>query len=160
LTIGLFHSGFALNVAGTAAALMASFSFALYNIGGQTMVSRHHQMQVMTYTLLGSAVLWIVVNPPWRIVAQHYSWQQWIFLFLFGCLSTLVPYVFYFTGLKHLDPTRAVVTACLEPVFAIVFAAVLIGESVNGLQVLGIAAVMAATVMVQMRAQTSQAEAA
>jgi drug/metabolite transporter (DMT)-like permease len=159
LTIGLFRSGISLNLAGVAAALMASFSFALYNVGGQTMVGRHHQLQVMAYTLLGSVLLWIVINPPWRIAAQHYSGPQWLFLFLFGCLSTLVPYVFYFTGLKYLDPTRAVVTACLEPVFAILFAAVFIHESVGGLQVAGIAAVMAATVMVQMRARPQGGEA-
>lgn len=149
LTIGLFHSGAKLNVPGALAALMASFSFALYNIGGQTMVARHHQLQVMAYTLLGSVLLWAVLNPPWRVAAQHYSMAQWTFLFLFGCLSTLLPYVFYFTGLKYLDPTRAVVTSCLEPVYAIIFAAIFIHEGVSALQILGILAVLSATVMVQ-----------
>lgn len=158
LTIGLFHSGAGLNVSGVLAALMASFSFALYNIGGQTLVGRNHQLQVMAYTLLGSVVLWIVINPPWRIAAQHYNASQFAFLFLFGCLSTLLPYVFYFTGFKYLDPTRAVVTSCLEPVFAIIFAAIFIHEGVSGLQIGGIAAVLAATVMVQMRAQSHPQE--
>lgn len=151
MTIGLFHSGAHLSLAGTLAALMASCSFALYNIGGQTLVSRNHQLQVMAYTLLGSVVLWMAINPPWRIAAQHYSGSQWAFLFLFGCLSTLVPYVFYFSGLKYLDPTRAVVTSCLEPVFAILFAAIFIHESPGSLQVVGVTAVLLATVMVQVR---------
>jgi len=154
LTIGLFRSGVNLSSLGVLAALMASFSFSLYNIGGQALVSRHHQLQVMAYTLFGSVVLWLAVNPPWRIAAQHYNASQWTFLFLFGCLSTLLPYVFYFTGLKYLDPTRAVVTSCLEPVYAIVFAAIFIHEGVSTVQVLGIVAVLAATVMVQVRAQS------
>src|SRR5262249_7134471 len=52
-------------------------------------------------------------------------------------------------GLKYLDPTRAVIASCLEPVFAVVFAAVFVGEGVNVLQVVGILAVLAATVMAQ-----------
>lgn len=67
----------------------------------------------------------------------------------------LLPYVFFFTGLKYLDPTRAVVTSCLEPVFAILFAVLFVGEALRPLQVLGIAAVLAATVMIQRRSPGS-----
>ena len=61
----------------------------------------------------------------------------------------LLPYVLYFNGLKYLDPTRAVVTSCLEPVFAILLAVIFVHEAVRGLQIVGIAAVLVATVMVQ-----------
>ncbi|HMF90654.1 MAG TPA: EamA family transporter [Candidatus Angelobacter sp.] len=149
LTIGLFQSDIRLSVLGTAAGLLASFSFSFYNIAGQQLVSRHHPFQIMFYVLLASALFWLVVNPPWRLVAQHFSAGQWGFLFLFACLSTLLPYFFFFTGLKYLDPTRAVIASCLEPVFAVVFAAVFVGESVRALQVVGILAVLAATVMAQ-----------
>jgi len=149
LTIGLFQSGFRLNLLGTVAALLASFSFALYNIAGQQLVSRHHPFRIMFFVLLGSAVFWLIVNPPWRLAAQHYSTGQWGFLFVFACLSTLLPYFFFFSGLKYLDPTRAVIASCLEPVFAVLFAAVFVGEGVRALQVTGIVAVLAATVMAQ-----------
>ena len=49
----------------------------------------------------------------------------------------------------HLDPTRAVVTSCLEPVFAIMFSVLFVGETLGILQVAGIVAVLTATVMVQ-----------
>jgi len=149
LTIGLFQSDLKLSRLGTGAALLASFSFALYNIVASGLVRRRHPLQVMMYTLLGSAVLWAAVNPPWRLVAEGYTSGQWGFLFVFACLSMLLPYIFYFTGLKYLDPTRAVVASCLEPVFAILFAAVFLGEGVRWLQVLGVAIVLVATVMAQ-----------
>jgi drug/metabolite transporter (DMT)-like permease len=63
----------------------------------------------------------------------------------------LLPYIFYFNGLKYLDPTRAVIASCLEPVFAILFAAAFVNERVHGLQVVGIASVLAATVIAQAR---------
>ncbi len=63
----------------------------------------------------------------------------------------VLPYMFYLTGLKYLDPTRAVITSCLEPVFAILFALLFVQETLRPLQVAGIAAVLAATVMVQIK---------
>lgn len=149
LTIGLFQSGMKLTLVGAGSALLASFSFALYNIVAPGLVHRNHPLKVMMYTLLSATVLWTLLNPPWRLLAAHYNAAQWEFLFLFACLSMLLPYVLYFSGLKYLDPTRAVVASCLEPVFAVLFAAAFVGETVRGLQVIGIIAVLTATVMVQ-----------
>jgi drug/metabolite transporter (DMT)-like permease len=151
LTVGLFQSDPRPNAVGAAAAMVASLAFAFYNLLTPALVKRNHPLQVMLYALLGAAVLWAVVNPPWRLAAQHLSHGQWEFLFLFACLSMLVPYMFYFSGLKYLDPTRAVVASCLEPVFAVVFAAIFVGEGVSVLRTIGIAAVLAATVLAQLR---------
>lgn len=151
LVAGLFSPGVRLNRAGVLAALLAAFSFSFYNIVGQDLVARNHSLKVMSYVLLGSALLWLVVDPPWRLMAFHYSARQWAFLFLFACASVLVPYIFYFNGLKHLDPTRAVVTSCLEPVFAALFAAIFVSEALRAVQLAGMAAVMAATILAQKR---------
>jgi drug/metabolite transporter (DMT)-like permease len=69
----------------------------------------------------------------------------------------VLPYMLYLTGLKYLDPTRAVITSCLEPVFAILFAVLFVGESLRPLQAAGIVAVLIATVMVQIKPRTAAA---
>ncbi len=149
LAIDLFHSGLSLKAVGVIGGMIASFSFAFYNIEAQELVSRNHQFKIMFYALLGASLLWLALNPPARLMSQHFTGTQWTFLFLFACLSTLLPYFLYFTGLKYLDPTRAIIASCLEPVFAILFAAIFVGETLQGVQMIGIAAVLAATVMVQ-----------
>lgn len=151
LAIGVFHSDAKASTLAVGAALLASFGYAFYNIGGQGLVTRNHQLTIMFYVLSSSALLWTVVDPPWRVAAQHFSSGQWEFFFAFACLSMVLPYMFYFSGLRYLDPTRAVVTSCLEPVFAIVFAVIFIRERLAALQIVGILAVLAATVMVQMK---------
>jgi len=151
LTIDFFHAGLDVHNLGVAAALLASFSFAFYTIAAQMLVTRNHPFKIMAYVLLSAATLWAVLDPPWRLLAQGYTPPQWAFLFLFACLSMLLPYFFYFTGLKYLDPTGAVIASCMEPVFAIVFAAAFVGESLRPVQVLGILAVLVAGVMVQVQ---------
>ena len=142
-------SGVHFNKVGVLAAELAAVSFAFYNVYAQHLLQTYSRWTVLVYALFWSAAFWIVVNPPWKIAAQHYSGAQWLFLALFSMTSMLVPFSFYFSGLQHLDPTRAVVTSCLEPVFAILLTAVLLGELVSPIQVLGMLIVLAATVLVQ-----------
>ena len=137
------------NTLGVLAAEAAAISFAFYNVYGQHLVQLYERWTVLLYALLGSAVFWLVVNPPWKIVAQHYSAGQWLFMSVFSITSMLVPFSLYFAGLQYLDPTRAVVTACLEPVWAILLTAVILGELVSPLQVTGIVVVLSATILVQ-----------
>jgi drug/metabolite transporter (DMT)-like permease len=96
-------------------------------------------------------MMWTVFNPPWKLIAQNFSGPQWEFLVVFACLSMVLPYMLYLSGLKYLDPTRAVITSCLEPVFAILFAVLFLNERLRILQIAGIMAVLVATVMVQMK---------
>ncbi len=151
MVVGLLsYGGFRVNTVGVIAAQIAAVTFAFYNVGGAGLVARYDRWKVVANTFLGAALFWIVVNPPWKIVAAHYSSGQWLFLLVFAMTSILIPFSLYFAGLQHLDPTRAIVTSCLEPVFSILVAAAVLGEIVGPMQVLGIAMVLAATVLVQM----------
>ena len=134
---------------GVIAAELAAISFAFYNVYGQHLLQIYNRWTVLIYSLLGATAFWLVLNPPWRILAQHYSSGQWLFMAVFAIVSMLIPFSLYFTGLQHLDPTRAVVTACLEPVWAILLTAVTLGEMVSPAQVVGIIVVLSATILVQ-----------
>jgi DME family drug/metabolite transporter len=151
LVIGAFgSSGFRLDAIGVVAALGAAFSFAFYNVGGHSILARYDRWTVLLYVIFSASLFWIVVNPPWKIAAAHYSVDQWLFLLVFSLVSVLGPFSLYFAGLQHLEPTRAIVVSCLEPVFSIVIAAVALGEIVRPLQTVGIVLVLVAIVVVQL----------
>lgn len=154
LTIGLIGdrsaSALHLNSYGLIAAVLASFSFAFYNVGGHRILLHHDRWRVLVWTLTSASVFWLFVNPPWKLAAAGYSAAQWGFLFVFSMLSVLGSFSLYFLGLQHLEPTRAIIASCLEPVFCIVLAAVLLGEGVRTIQVLGIVLVLSAIVIVQL----------
>ncbi len=145
----LVISGIRFNTLGVVAAELAAVSFAFYNVFGQHLLQIYQRWTVLVYSLLGAAVFWQLVNPPWKIIAQHYTGGQWLFMAVFSVTSMLVPFSLYFTGLQHLDPTRAIVTACLEPVWAILLTALILGELVSPMQVVGIVVVLSATILVQ-----------
>jgi drug/metabolite transporter, DME family len=141
--------GLRLDSYGLIAALVASFSFAFYNVGGHQILARYDRWRVLVWTLTASAAFWLVVNPPWKILAAHYAPAQWAFLFVFSMISVLGAFSLYFLGLQHLEPTRAIIASCLEPVFSILLAALLLGEVLRPVQTAGIVFVLAAIVIVQ-----------
>lgn len=148
MTLGVTSGGvLQLDPLGTVAATLAAFAFAYYNIGGESLTRRADPVLVSLWMLIGAAILWLLINPPWRLV--HLAASQWVFLLGFGILATLAPTLLYISGLRYLDPTRAVVTSCLEPVSGILLAAVFLNETLVWSQVLGVAFVLAAIVLVQ-----------
>jgi drug/metabolite transporter (DMT)-like permease len=152
LTIGIVGagSGLHLDAYGFFAALLASFSFAFYNVGGHRILLHHDRWRVLVWTLASASVFWLFVNPPWKITAAHYSVAQWVFLFVFSMISVMGSFSLYFHGLQYLEPSRAIIASCLEPVFSIVLAAAALGEGLRPIQVVGIIFVLSAIVIVQL----------
>ncbi len=150
LAVGLIGSGhFRMDVVGVTAALLSAFSFAFYNVGGHNVLARYDRWKVLMWVLVGTSAFWICVNPPWKIVAAHYGRQQWEFMLVFSLVSVLGPFSCYFAGLQHLEPTRAIVASCLEPVFSILIAALVLGELLRPIQTAGIVLVLLAIVLIQ-----------
>jgi DME family drug/metabolite transporter len=151
LAVGLVGAGgFRMDTIGVTAALLAAFSFAFYNVGGHEVLARYDRWKVLFWVLVATATFWLFVNPPWKIIAAHYGRQQWGFMLLFSLVSVLGPFSCYFAGLQHLEPTRAIVASCLEPVFSIVLTALFLGELVKTMQTVGIALVLVAIVLIQL----------
>jgi DME family drug/metabolite transporter len=157
LAIGVLDAGaFRLNAMGVIAALLAAFCFAFYNVAGHRVLARYDRWQVLLWTLLAASAFWLMVNPPWKIATAHFSSVQWLFLLTFSLISVLGPFALYFAGLQHLEPTRAIVASCLEPVFSIAIAAIVLGELMRPIQTVGIVLVLIAIVLIQLPERGTQ----
>jgi drug/metabolite transporter, DME family len=159
LVVGLIgSSSFRLDPIGVTAALLAAFSFAFYNVAGHKVLARYDRWKVLLWVLVGTTAFWMLVNPPWKIAAAHYGRAQWVFMAVFSLVSVLLPFSCYFAGLQHLEPTRAIVASCLEPVFSILLAALVLGELLRPMQTVGIVLVLVAIVLIQLPEKTAREE--
>ena len=159
LAVGLVGSGgLRMDPVGVTAALLAAFSFAFYNVGGHRVLARYDRWKVLLWVLVATSSFWIFVNPPWKIIAAHYGREQWAFMLVFSLVSVLGPFSCYFAGLQHLEPTRAIVASCLEPLFSIVIAALALGELLRPFQTVGIVLVLVAIVLIQFPERAARGE--
>jgi drug/metabolite transporter (DMT)-like permease len=73
----------------------------------------------LTYVLCATSLFWLFVNSPIEIINAHYTFEDWKIFFVISTVSILIPYIFYFYGLRYIQPSKAIITSTLEPVVAI-----------------------------------------
>ena len=99
-----------------------------------------------TTVMLAAAIVYL------GIVAVHgptfpRTTPGWIAIFAIALVSTVLPIVTFFAGLSRIGPTRASTISTFEPVVTVILAALILGESINALQLLGGFLILAAAVI-------------
>ncbi len=132
----------------------SAFIFAFYILYSKRGLARYRPETVLMYTFAIAAIVWGVVTPPWRIVAQHYDPQLWWMFLGLGVFSTLVPFSLFYAGLRRLPAGEASVIATAEPLVAVFAAAVFLHEGLRPAQIAGAVLVLFAALLATHREPT------
>jgi len=122
--------------------LLAGFFYSLYYIFGKYFSNRYSAPNLFLYILpIGALGLM-----PWVRFSglSPVSWGALIFIAFF---STYGAYYCYYSGLKFLEPTRAAITATIEPVVAAFISFLWWGEYFTGFGYAGSLLILAAVVL-------------
>jgi drug/metabolite transporter (DMT)-like permease len=113
---------------------------------------RHYAFWTVTfYAIAGASVFWLLLRPPWTLFGAGVPAYPWAGLAVLAVASVLIPHSLFFSGLRFITPSRAIITSTMEPVVAIGSAALVLGELLNAWQVFGALLVIAAIVLLQIR---------
>jgi drug/metabolite transporter (DMT)-like permease len=143
--------------AGVAFSLAAAASFAVYLLAGDRLLHRTDSLRIAAGTAVGASASLLTFA-----VARgqfHVPTDRWDQLLVYGG-ATASAFAFMFAALRRLGSQRTSVLLTLEAVFAIVLAAVFLGEGLGGAQALGGAAVLAAAVIISLTPLRPPVEAA
>lgn len=130
----------------------STLSFAFYVVFSKRGLRRYAAETVLFYTFLIAGVFWAIVTPPWRIVAAGYGADLWLMFAALGVFSTLAPFYLFNTGLRRLSAAEAGIIASLEPVVAVLSAALFLGEGLRALQWMGALLVLVAASLASIQA--------
>ncbi len=126
-------------------------TFAFLNIYTRHLLVRYNLWTTTFYSFLFASLFWLVLNPPWVVAAMNPAPELWMGLFLLAIISVLIPHTLFFAGLRYLAASRAMITSTLEPIVAIVSAALVLDELLEPLQALGAVLVLTAIILLQMK---------
>jgi len=154
---GLLVGGFDARAMGAttldwAAGFGSAIAFSFYIVYSKRGLAQYSPITVLFYTFLIAGIFWAAVTPPWKILAAGYDRPVWVLFLIIGIGSTLLPFTLFYAGLRRLPAEEAGILATLEPVVAVLIAAVFLGESLRSLQWLGAALVLGATLLVSLQA--------
>lgn len=121
--------------------------FAFYVLYSKRGLERYHPSTMLFYSFLLSALFWAAFHPPAGLFRLGAPPQAMIGVLALGVFSTLVPFSFFYAGLRRLPPAEAGVLATFEPVVAVISAWVVLGEALIPAQWLGAMLILAAALL-------------
>lgn len=127
----------------------SSLGYAYMLVGSKELLKKYSVWTMLMYAFGFATLFWLVVNPPWIIAGYHYGLGDWAVFWVFAMVSILIPHTMFMASLKLLEASTAGIASTLEPVVAIVVAYLALGEALNGIQIVGAVAVVAAVLLLQ-----------
>jgi drug/metabolite transporter (DMT)-like permease len=131
--------------------LLAGLSYASWYIAGRRLLERFDPLTISAWTLLaGAAVLLPVAG------LRGFPAEVWLLLVGLSVLSTYLPVLLYYRGLRTVEASRAAVVTTVEPVAALVIGATIGLERLGPLAGLGAVVVLTAAVLAAVRPQPTE----
>lgn len=151
-----------LNELGVLAGILAAVCLAVYFLVGERQVASTSALAVCFWSMLFASAFWVIFSGWWQVdpslLAEHRSLggrlddvtlPLWLVLLWNGIAGSFAPYLLSYMALSRLTATAAGIVSASEVIFAFLFAYLWLGETLDTVQVLGAALVLAGIVTAQ-----------
>lgn len=149
LISGLFYQ-FSLTLSGFLLAFGSAIFYAAYSLWGSYFAKQLNSNQIVPTIFLMASVVAIFSFPVQKISEIQQISSIFPILYL-GLVPTALAYVFYNKSLHFITTSEAAIIATIEPVLAVLWGITLLGESLTGLQIIGIVLILSATVIIKIK---------
>jgi drug/metabolite transporter (DMT)-like permease len=130
-------------------ALAAAVFYSAYLLYGKRVTSNHAPLVTTGYILLLAAVGYLAYSLLSGSFSLCFGPAGWFWMACLGLIGTALGIFAMFSGMKWLEPSQGSIISCIEPVFTVVCAALLFGDTFLPVQMVGGAFVLAAIVIIQ-----------
>lgn len=131
------------NAEGAFLATLDAVILAAYFLLAERLVRRYSSWALLCAGFGTAALAWCVIRPPWTLPWSMLGGELGPYVLGVVVIATVVPYLFSVGAVRLIPAARVGLTSTSEPVIAAVAAWLLIGQSLEPLQLVGGAAVVA-----------------
>jgi drug/metabolite transporter (DMT)-like permease len=166
--VAQFWKGMTLDPIGLISAVGAGAALACYYLMGEHGQRERDPISLMGFSFGVSALLWAFVSPWWTFPFERLtigvdlpgalpgSEPLWLLVLFIIVLGTVVPFLLVLLAVGRLGPARVGLIGMFEPVAAGIIAWVLLGESLNTVQVVGSLIVLVGIALAETSRQVAQ----
>lgn len=145
-----------MNRLGILGGLASAVCLASYTLLGERGMHRYSPWTVLFYSFLFAAFSWHILYPPFHYLKATYTLTQWALILYIVVFGTILTFGLYLLGINHIRSTRASIIATLEPICAGFFSFIILGETLEALQIVGGASVISAIIVLQIQREQSE----
>lgn len=120
-------------------AILSSVFWALYTILSKPILEKHSPLKVTAYSMITGSILLVFFVPVYFRPEEFadLSVSGWVCLAYAILFSIVIAFFLWYKAVSRIGPTRTIIYQYLVPVFATVFAIILIGEQLHWTQIIG-----------------------
>ena len=137
------------NAVGALLAMVDAIILAVYFLLAERLVARYSSWALLCVGFGTAALAWSIARPPWTLPWASLNGELGPYVLGVVIIATVVPYLFSVGAVRLIPAARVGLTSTAEPVVAAVTAWLLIGESLEVLQVVGGAIVVIGILVAQ-----------
>ena len=142
------------NRVGAALVLLSACFFSYYLIANERYAKRAGSIGFIVYAVSAAAVALLIHFICFNDASElNISLKAWGYLLLMTAFTNVLPLFLFSEGIRRVGAERAAIVSTIGPPATIFLAAYLLGESMNAIQLLGTALVIAGIVVVEYRAR-------
>lgn len=149
--LGKDFSLLSINRIGLISGIASAFCWGFANVWLRRLLKKYNMWTCLFYSFMFASLFWMVINPPWNIISAGYSGGTWLTFFGFAMISILIPHSLYFSGMRYLTASAAIITATFEPIVAIITAFIFLHEFLEPIQIAGALLVITAIALLQIK---------
>jgi drug/metabolite transporter (DMT)-like permease len=149
--IGKDFSLLSINHMGLISGFASAFCWGFANVWLRRVLKKYNMWTSLIYSFMFATLFWMVINPPWNVLSAGYSGSTWVTFFGFAMISILIPHSLYYSGMRYLTASAAIITATFEPIVAIMTAFIFLNEVLEPIQIAGALLVITAIALLQIK---------
>jgi drug/metabolite transporter (DMT)-like permease len=141
---------------GVALAFGAAITYTVYILAADTVLHRLAPVVLTTLVMTGAAAALAIRSLVTGGVTVSFDSSGWLWIGCIVIVSTVLAVLAFFAGLKRTGASTASILSTFEPVVSTALAALVLGELLTPIQLLGAVLVLSAAVTVQIRRRTPE----
>lgn len=151
---GAFTGQFVLDVKGLLFGFGAGIGYALYSIFGKIAADKgYNSVTITLYTFLFASIGVLPFISFKEILAVYEGGNHILYSVALIILTTFLPYIFYTAGLSTMEPGKAAIVACIEPVMATAVGWLAFDEVPGIITAIGVLLVLSAIVLINSKSK-------
>ena len=146
------HGGLSAGLGGDLLAISTAFTWACYTVAIAPLMRRYSPFRISALVLLLGWIPLALISIP-QVSSQNFSfgWLVWLG-FGYAIIGPLfLTNILWFTAIDRVAPSRASLFGNLQPFFAVMFAILLLSESLHALEIVGGVLIFAGIVLERVR---------
>jgi drug/metabolite transporter (DMT)-like permease len=125
------------NADGALLAMLDAVILAAYFLLAERLVHRYSSWTLLCAGFGTATLAWSIVRPPWTLPWSTFGGELGLYVVGVVIIATVIPYLFSVGAVRLIPAARVGLTSTSEPVIAAIAAWLLIGQSLEPLQVVG-----------------------